>query len=215
MGVLSPCWPKLTLPFTLCAPGGWLRSSEGCKGCQETDRPNPRGGGLRGSPKWRGQTPERGQQRPRLSHHPPPLDVGGQVHVLPSPDGGDVAVEVAVEPLGGTGVTHAAATGAALAGQPLLAEALQASIARHQLHPGSPVQGARVQVGQGGRAMVGVYFPELIYLISENMYLLTNFIKFLHLSPPPNSFVIINLVTVFIPGTMYVSWIYLIQDFGY
>ena len=108
------------------------------------------------TPKRGDRPPERRQERPRLSHHPPPLDLWGQVHVLSGPDRGNVAVEVAIKPLRGASVAHAAATGTALAGGPLLAEALKASVAGHQLHPVGPVQGARVQVGQGGHAVVGV-----------------------------------------------------------
>ena len=96
------------------------------------------------------------QERPWLSHHPPPLDIGGQIHVFSGPDRGNVAVEVAVKPVGGTGIAHAAAASTALASEPLLAEALQTSIAGHQLHPVGATQGPRVQVGQGGHAVVGV-----------------------------------------------------------
>lgn len=117
--------------------------------------------GSKSDPQTGGQTPGEGaakrrQKGPRLSHHPPPLDIRGQIHVLSSPDGGNVAVEVAIKPVRGTGVTHATAAGTALASEPLFADTLQASIARHQLHPVGPTQGPRVQVGQGGHAVVGV-----------------------------------------------------------
>lgn len=96
------------------------------------------------------------REEPWLSHHPPPLDIRRQVHVLSGPDRGNLAVEVAVKPVGGASIAHAAAAGAALASKPLLSEALQASIAGHQLHPVGPPQGPRVQVGQGGHAVMGV-----------------------------------------------------------
>lgn len=54
---------------------------------------------------------------------------------------------------GGTGVAHAA-TGAGLAGRPLLAEGRCRPASPAPASPGAPSR-ARVQVGQGGRAVVG------------------------------------------------------------
>lgn len=86
-------------------------------------------------------------QRAGGTHHPPPLDIQRQVHVLFGPYRGDVAIKAAVEPGGVTGLHGTPVAGTALHQEPLLAQALHAGVTGHQLHPVEPVQPTEVQIG--------------------------------------------------------------------
>lgn len=78
-------------------------------------------------------------QRASRTHHPPPLDIQRQVHVLFGPHWGDVAIKAAVKPCSVAGLHGTPVAGTALHQEPLLAQALHASITGHQLHPVEPV----------------------------------------------------------------------------
>lgn len=81
------------------------------------------------------------------------LDIQRQVHVLLGPHWRYALVIAAVKPLRIGWLHHAPVAGAAPQEETLLAEALHASVAGHQLHPMDVVEAVGVQVGN---AVVGV-----------------------------------------------------------